>query len=103
MSDECCDALETPLEVDERFINNKRQNGNKWVPAFVQYVDREKCTGCGMCAKVCLSECYEIQEINGKKVSVVINRESCMGDCHCHKVCPVEGGAMVCKPKALDV
>lgn len=65
---------------------------------YVQSVDPEKCIGCGRCVKVCLGGCYEMQEVEGETKAVVVNPANCMGDCHCHKVCPVEGGAMSCRP-----
>ncbi len=75
------------------------------VPAFVKFVDEERCVGCGKCVEVCLGNCYELREkiVDGrkKKVSVVVRPENCYGDCHCHKVCPVPGGAMVCEPKRI--
>jgi NAD-dependent dihydropyrimidine dehydrogenase PreA subunit len=52
-----------------------------------------------------MGNCYEIKEliVNGKKkrVSVAMRPENCLGDCHCHKTCPVIGGAMVCAPKEI--
>lgn len=70
---------------------------------FLEYVDPEKCVGCGFCAKICTGRCYEMQEIEvagkKKKVSVAVRPEDCLGDCSCHLICPVHGGAMVCKPK----
>jgi NAD-dependent dihydropyrimidine dehydrogenase PreA subunit len=81
-------------------------------------VDPEKCIGCGMCIKVCLGECYEMRDIKPKKILVSINGklrtiivsrqafvvrpENCYGDCHCHKICPVDGGAMICRPKTIE-
>lgn len=68
---------------------------------YVQEVDPAKCTGCGLCVKVCLGGCYEIREVDGERKARVVRPERCMGDCHCHKVCPVEGGAMSCQPVEL--
>lgn len=103
LSEACCDVFGRELKSGKKFLVNRTASGAAWTPAFVQSVDAEKCTGCGLCVRVCLGGCYEIKEImvNGKKkkVSVVVNSENCYGDCHCHKTCPVSGGAMVCKPK----
>lgn len=105
MVEECCDILGNKLDPNKKWLTAKRADGVEWVPAFVQYVNPEKCTGCGLCIKVCLGNCYELQEniIKGKKkkVAVVVRPENCYGDCHCHKICPVEGGAMVCKPREI--
>jgi NAD-dependent dihydropyrimidine dehydrogenase PreA subunit len=68
---------------------------------YVQAVDWDDCVGCGLCVNVCLGGCYELSEVDGEKKAVVVNPDNCMGDCHCHKVCPVEGGAMTCKPVEL--
>lgn len=101
----CCDVIGRELESGKKFLANRTASGGEWLPAFVQNVDAEKCIGCGSCVKVCLGKCYELKEItvNGKKkkVSVVAHPENCLGDCHCHKVCPIIGGAMVCKPKEI--
>lgn len=95
----CCDAAGHELAAAKDYQKNKDNSGKDWTPAFIESVDPEKCIGCGMCVRVCLNNVYEIKEINGKKVSVVVNPDDCFGDCHCHKVCPVPGGAMICKPK----
>lgn len=102
----CCDVLGRNIENGKKFLTNKTASGAEWIPAFVQMVDAEKCTGCGSCVRICVGNCYEIKEmtVNGKKkkVSVVVNPENCFGDCHCHKTCPVIGGAMVCVPKEME-
>lgn len=101
----CCSALCRELGIEKKFLTNKTASGGEWIPMFIQKVDAEKCTGCGSCVKVCLGNCYEIREliVNGKKkrVSVAVRPENCFGDCHCHKVCPVKGGAMICNPKEI--
>lgn len=96
---ECCTILGEKLDSKKNWITSVRKNGREWIPMFLEYVDSEKCIGCGLCVKVCTGDCYEMQEINGKKVVVAVHPERCLGDCSCHLICPVEGGAMVCKPK----
>ncbi len=102
---ECCDVTGRKLEPGN-WLEFVRADGRKWIPAFVKFVDEERCIGCGMCVRICLGNCYELREkiVNGKKkkVSVVVRPENCYGDCHCHKVCPVPGGAMVCEPKRMS-
>jgi len=82
---------------------------------FTIDLDENKCIGCGLCVKVCVGNCYEMKmvperevtvAINGKqktltvkKIAILVNPDNCMGDCHCHKICPVDGAAMGCKPK----
>lgn len=73
-----------------------------WIPEYAEYVDTERCVGCGMCVRMCFNRVYEMQVINGKEVAAVVNAEACFGDCHCHTICPVEGGAMVCKSKSKN-
>lgn len=98
---ECCTILGEKLDPRENWVTNVRKNGKEWIPMFLEYVDPEKCIGCGLCVKVCTGYCYEIQEINDKKVAVAVHPENCLGDCSCHLICPVEGGAMVCNPKKI--
>lgn len=47
-------------------------------------LDFEKCTGCGMCIKVCP---HEVFEISGKK-SVIKEKDDCMECGACAKNCP---------------
>lgn len=98
---ECCDVLGNELNLGENWFESERASGEKWIPAFVQKVDWHKCIGCGMCVRVCMGSCYEMKKVNGKLVSVVVRPEDCYGDCHCHKICPVVGGAMSCKPRLV--
>lgn len=116
LSKACCDVLGNELDPNTNWYTALRKSGEQWVPAFVEYVDLERCVGCGLCAKVCVGGCYEMREvperevsvsIKGKRrnfvvrrVAVVVNSENCVGDCHCHLICPVDGAAMVCKPKS---
>ncbi len=106
MKKECCTILGQSLDPKKSWVTNKRKDGSEWIPMFLEYVDPEKCKGCGLCVKICLGNCYELQEkvVNGKKkkVSAAVRPENCYGDCHCHKTCPVHGGAMVCKPKLIE-
>ncbi len=101
MINKCCDVLERELDVKKNWFKSKRANGEEWIPAFVQKVDWHKCIGCGLCVRVCLGNCYQLKKVKGKLVSVVINPKNCYGDCHCHKICSVPGGAMICKPKLV--
>ncbi len=114
MVEACCDVLGNELGVGE-WHQAKTKSGKQWVPTYVEYIDEKRCIGCGLCVKVCVGDCYEMKmvpekevtvTINGKqktlavkKIAVVVNPDNCMGDCHCHKICPVDGAAIVCKPK----
>ena len=81
---------------DGNFYRARTKSGKKWTPHFIEFVDAGKCTGCGLCIKVCSRGVYEMQEINGKKVSVPVNAGNCVGDGSCHMVC--KSNAIVCKP-----
>ncbi|MFQ6075336.1 MAG: 4Fe-4S binding protein [Candidatus Bathyarchaeia archaeon] len=114
----CCDILGNHLDPGKEWYKAKNASGGEWIPAFVEYIDPERCIGCGLCLKVCMGGCYEMRSIKPREISVamsgrertvkvkkqafVVNPEGCYGDCHCHKICPVDGGAMVCKPKLLE-
>ena len=101
MAKECCDVLKHVVDAKKNFYTSRTASGRRWVPAFIESVDREKCSGCGMCVKVCSQGIYEMQTLDGREVSVAVNPGNCLGDCHCHRVCPVEGGAMLCRPREI--
>jgi NAD-dependent dihydropyrimidine dehydrogenase PreA subunit len=47
-------------------------------------LDREKCTGCGMCLEVCP---HEVFRMNGRKVQIG-DRDACMECGACSRNCP---------------
>jgi len=98
MSD-CCSGIICP---SKQYLTFQRQDGTPWTPMYVRGVDPAKCVGCGLCAKVCVGGCYEMQEVEGGKKAVIVNPGACLGDCHCHKICPVAGGAMICTAVEID-
>lgn len=49
-------------------------------------VDREKCTGCGMCVTVCPHAVFEIHERKAR----IMDRDGCMECGACGLNCPVE-------------
>lgn len=62
--------------------------GVEWVGGtgdFIQ-VDGEKCTGCGNCLKVCLGECYAIQN----RKAVIQSLDKCFECGACWYVCEQE-------------
>lgn len=71
--------------------------GKKWTPFFIEYVDTDRCLGCGRCVEVCSRGVYEAREIDGKKIVVPVNAGNCVGDGSCHMVCKTN--AIVCMPK----
>ncbi|MDT8444437.1 MAG: 4Fe-4S binding protein [Desulfuromonadales bacterium] len=94
---DCCSSKTCGEEkTAKRYLTFRRQDGAPWTPMYVRSVDPAKCIGCGLCVKVCAGECYEMREVEGSQKAVIVNPGTCLGDCHCHKICPVEGGAMAC-------
>ncbi len=51
---------------------------------------RDKCTGCGMCIKVCPHGVFEINE----KKAVIMDRDACMECGACEQNCPVQAIAV---------
>jgi len=91
----CCSEISDAAA----YYQGETRSGGKWIPAFIEYVDKEKCNGCGMCIKVCSRDVYDIQELNGRKISVVVNAGNCVGDGSCHMICKPK--AMVCVPRKI--
>ena len=50
------------------------------------HVDAEKCTGCGDCLKVCLADCFEIENKKAK----IKTLDECMECASCWYICPQE-------------
>lgn len=112
VNEECCRNKKPVTATKMYTARNKR--GGEWIPKFIEYVDEGKCIGCGLCVRICnLYEMKEVPErqmrvqVKGKekdftvrKVAVVTNSSNCLCDCHCHLICPVDGGAMVCRAKS---
>ena len=84
---------------DGNFYRARTKSGKKWTPHFIEFVDAGKCAGCGLCTEVCSRGVYEMQEIDGKKISVPVNPGNCVGDGSCHMVCKTS--AIVCQPMAM--
>lgn len=78
--------------------------GKVWTPQFVDYIDQEKCIGCGRCYKVCGREVLEMVGVNedgelvkmnadedeeyDKQVMSIANVSNCVGCEACAKICP---------------
>ena len=52
-------------------------------------IDKDKCTGCGICYEVCPSECFG-EPVEGKAVIIEENRINCQGCRGCEAQCPEE-------------
>ena len=58
---------------------------------YIVTVDEELCTGCGECVDTCPNGVLELQEVDGKTVSVpVLGPDDCIGCESCVIICPEE-------------
>ena len=53
-------------------------------------IDEEKCTGCGTCIDTCPVEVFELQEKEGKTLSVVVAEDECIVCRACEVQCSEE-------------
>lgn len=65
-------------------------------------VDSARCTGCGICVKVCPENVFELKNIYGKSVSTVIEESKCFACNACKIRCP-EHAIEVIAPEILKV
>ena len=59
-----------------------------WMVSVV--VDLEKCGGEGTCVDTCPVEVFELQEVDGKTVAVVVAEDQCIVCRACEVQCPEE-------------
>ncbi|MBE0429893.1 MAG: 4Fe-4S binding protein [Thermoleophilia bacterium] len=50
-------------------------------------IDREECTGCGICVDECPQECLEL---DSEDIAVLAQPESCDSCATCEESCPTE-------------
>ncbi len=56
---------------------------------YIITVNHNLCTGCGECVDTCPNGMFELQEVDGKTVSVpVLDPDECIGCESCVAVCP---------------
>ncbi len=72
MVEVCGDILGNELG-DGEWYQAKRKSGERWVPTYVEYVDESRCTGCGLCVKVCAGSCYEMKRVPERELTVATN------------------------------
>lgn len=70
--------------------------GKVWTPKFVEFIDQEKCIGCGRCFKVCPRDVLDLidsdedddeDESAAAKMSLK-DINDCIGCGACNRVCP---------------
>jgi ferredoxin len=54
-------------------------------------IDREECTGCGICVDECPTEALEL---DSEDISTLAHPENCDGCATCEDVCPTEAITM---------
>jgi NAD-dependent dihydropyrimidine dehydrogenase PreA subunit len=56
------------------------------------YVDREKCTGCGLCRSVCPKgpRIWRIADVEEKRIATVLDKDSCLFCTLCITRCPTD-------------
>ncbi len=52
----------------------------------VPVVDPDRCTGCGLCVRVCPSQALEMKEA----AAAITHPEACNYTGHCERICPVQ-------------
>ena len=74
--------------MSEKVRTSEKYPGVEWVGAAGEFIKvrQEKCTGCGDCLRVCLSDCFEIVD----KKARVKSLDECMECASCWYVCPEE-------------
>lgn len=50
-------------------------------------IDRDKCTGCGICSEGCNNEVLQLQKIGRRKKSVAVHPENCSYCLNCMDNC----------------
>ena len=84
-------------------------DGRRWVPRFVQALNRDKCIGCGRCFRVCGRDVLQLIGVSDegeliplgvgpddddddgeyeKKVMTIAKQHNCVGCEACAKICP---------------
>jgi 2-oxoglutarate ferredoxin oxidoreductase subunit delta len=62
-------------------------------------IDREKCTGCNLCAQVCPQNILEMSErvqSRGKSLARCIDEDRCIACWECARACPVHAIRIWC-------
>ncbi len=63
---------------------NRTRGGEPWSPVFVEAIDRDRCTDCGFCIKVCPAGVFQTSA--DRKV-IIARPDDCRGCGVCMKMC----------------
>ena len=60
---------------------------------MIDYINSEKCTGCGVCVTLCPMDVVRLDKSSGK--AFIKYRDDCMSCFNCEMNCPEEGAIYV--------
>jgi len=87
------------------FLTATTKGGGTWTPAFVEFIDHEKCIGCGRCFKACSRKVLGPEDLvdeetdSTRMVMAIVNPDNCSGCAACASTCPK--GCFTLKPLAI--
>jgi NAD-dependent dihydropyrimidine dehydrogenase PreA subunit len=71
--------------MNEGTVEGVPRNKIPWAPK----IDYTKCVNCGKCVDFCHMQAYTIQEVEGKRKTVVKDQNACVVFCRgCEEICP---------------
>ena len=89
IADTDVDAADMFIVMDPKIVVQQKFTGNS-----IAKVDKEKCTGCGICEKLCRFDAIHIKE-----KTAVVDEVACDGCTLCEIACPV--GAITMEPEIV--
>jgi len=95
-----CNCCKCSCSILEGFRRIRPESKMTYSSNFISVVNSEKCTGCGLCVKICPVDCIEMVENAGKK-SVAVDASRCLGCGVCIRSC--RKGALKMEKRAQRV